>query len=341
MKIVVRAPNWIGDCVMALPAIKTLKKNLPDAEIWVAALDWVAGLYASVPEIEGVLSLPSAKGIKGLLTSVSRLKAHAFDAGLLLTNSFHSALVFARANIPERWGYRTDARHLLLTRSIRNVSPAIPHHHVYYYLKLLEGLGFKHDSPSLSLNIPGNELVRMEARLLALGWEKGVPLITLNPGAQYGPAKRWPAERFRSVARMIAEHLPSFFAIVGSGSEIALAEELASEMAPRPASLAGKTTLSELAAVIRLSRLFITNDTGPMHIANALGTPLVAVFGPTDHRITGPFQTPSVLVRKEAPCWPCHYRECPFDHRCMRDIQPEDVFEACLEMIESSKQSLS
>lgn len=341
MKIVVRAPNWIGDCVMALPAVENIKKNMPDAEIWVAARDWVAGLYAFVPGIEGVLSLPSAKGIEGLRESVSRLKFHAFDAGLLLTNSFHSALVFARANIPERWGYRTDARRFLLTRSIRKARTLKPRHHVYYYLTLLEGLGFKPGPPRLSMNIPRNELARMEARLLALGWDKGKPLITINPGAQYGPAKRWPAESFRTVARMLGEHQPSFFVIVGSDSEISLAEELAAGMEPPPALLAGKTTLSELAAIIGLSQLFITNDTGPMHIANALGIPLVAVFGPTDHSITGPFQEPSVFIRNEAPCWPCLYRECPFDHRCMRDIQPEVVFKACLEMIGPPKKTSS
>jgi len=337
MKILIRAPNWIGDCVMAGPAVSSLKHNFPEAEIWITARDWVAGLFLNHEGVSGILPLPSFSGIKGLRSAARLLEKNRFDAGFLLTNSFHSALLFALAKIPQRWGYRTDGRGFLLTRSVQRPRWDDPAHHIFYYLDLLAGLGFKTLKPRLSLSRPRRETALLRERLSRRGWDGKAPLVLLNPGAQYGPAKRWPAERFRATARGIIKEREVFFAITGSAAEIPLAEEIAAGINPRPVVLAGQTSLEELLAVIGLSRLFITNDSGPMHIANALGTPLVALFGPTDHRLTGPFQQPSTLIRHEAPCWPCLNRVCPFDHRCMLDIPPEDVLKKCLNLLNSNQ----
>jgi heptosyltransferase-2 len=338
MKILIRAPNWIGDCVMAGPAVTSLKNNFPQAEIWIAARDWVAGLFNYFEGVSGILPLPSSTpGIKGLKGAAGLREKDRFDAGLLLTNSFHSALLFARAKIPQRWGYRTDGRGLFLTRSVRRRSRDVPAHHVTYYLDLLDGLGFKTLPPRLSLPRPQQETALMRERLSRKGWDEAVPLVLLNPGAQYGPSKRWPAERFRAVARRITGERDVFLAISGSAADIPLAEEIAEGLNPKPVILAGKTSLEELLAVIGLTRLFVTNDSGPMHIANALGTPLVALFGPTDHRATGPFQQPSALVRHEAACWPCLNRVCPFDHRCMLDISPDEVLKTCLDLLDNNQ----
>ena len=335
MKILVRAPNWIGDCVMAIPAIHTLRERYPEGEIWIAARSWAVDIFSLVEGITGIITLDEPGKKSGVRDSASRIRAGSFDAGLLLTNSFHSALLFAMAKIPKRWGYRSDGRSFLLTRGVNKKQPDIPRHHVYYYLDLLSGLGIPPPSqtPRMRLKKPGEPLAATRKRLTDLGWSSGAPLITLNPGAQYGPAKRWPASRFRDAARILAEKKGAFFAVVGSASEAPLAEDIVSGLGPAACSLTGKTSLHELASVLCLSSVFITNDSGPMHIANALGVPVAAVFGPTDHRATGPFQDPSALIRHAVPCWPCLYRECPFDHGCMHLIPPEEVVEACIRLL--------
>ena len=195
---------------------------------------------------------------------------------------------------------------------------------------------FKTLPPRLSLSPPQKETALVRERLSRLGWDGETPLVLLNPGAQYGPAKRWPAERFRATARGLTKERDVFLAITGSATEIPLAEKIVEGLNPRPVILAGQTSLAELLAVIGLSRVFITNDSGPMHIANALGTPLVALFGPTDHRVTGPFQQPSTTIRLEVPCWPCLNRICPFDHRCMLAITPEDVLKTSLGLLDNN-----
>jgi heptosyltransferase-2 len=334
MKILVRAPNWIGDCVMAGPALESLKHNFPEADLWIAARGWVSGLFSFFPAVDGILSLPPSGGLRGLEAAAGLLKKHRFDVGLLLTNSFKSALELTRAGIAQRWGYRTDGRSFFLTRGLPKPNREKPSHHVYYYLELLEELGLKTLAPRLSMFPPREHTPLMKERLRGQGWDGKQPLVLLNPGAQYGPAKRWPAERFQRLARLIRQERRVFLAITGSEAEIPLAEEISRGLDPRPAVLAGTTSLEDLVAVIGMAGLFVTNDTGPMHIANALGTPLVALFGPTDHRATGPFQTPSALIRHPAPCWPCLNRVCPFDHRCMLDIPPEEVLNACLDILD-------
>lgn len=336
MKIFVRAPNWIGDCVMAGPAIASLKQHFPEADIWIAANDWVSGLFHHFAGLGGVLSLPSGGGFSGMKTAAEMLRKERFDAGLLLTNSFHSALMLARANIPQRWGYKSDSRGFFLTRRVPRVVRDNPSHHVYYYLDLLDSLGFTTtEAPRLSLNLNRQASALMKERLLRQGWDGKAPLVILNPGAQYGPAKRWPADRFQDLACKLLKNRHIFLVITGSSAEIPLAKEIAEGINPSPVILSGNTSLEELLAVIGISSLFITNDTGPMHIANALGIPLIALFGPTDHRATGPFQQPATVIRQSVPCWPCWNRVCPFDHRCMREISPEQVLKESIVLLDN------
>lgn len=332
-KIVIRAPNWIGDSILALPAMANLKQNFPESELWVAANEWVGDLFRMANYFEGIIPLPGQNNLKNLNFSARELRKSTFDLGILLTNSFGSALLFYLARIPQRWGYKRDSRGFLLTRGVPVQNRANLSHQVHYYLDLISCLGLKNYTTELNLSLDQRELARGKKWLESLNIDTKKPLVIINPGAFYGPAKRWPASKYSELASILQEKNNAQILIIGSETEIPLAERIATDMHEKPFILAGQTSLSELAAVINFSSVFISNDSGPMHLANALKIPIVALFGPTDPQRTGPYQNPYILFHKGAPCWPCSYRECPFDHRCMMSITPQEVFEACQEFL--------
>jgi heptosyltransferase-2 len=164
--------------------------------------------------------------------------------------------------------------------------------------------------------------------MIEAGQEPTRPLVVLNPGAAFGPAKRWPAERFAGLARLLQARKNAEILLVGAAGEADIAASIASGLERKPLDFTGKTSLRQLMGLISLGRVFVSNDTGPMHIACALGIPVVAIFGPTDPKATGPSRHPSVVLKADVPCWPCTYRSCPYDHRCMNRIGPEEVFAA-------------
>ena len=329
MKIIIRAPNWIGDSILAVPAAYSLSRNFPDAQIWVAAKEWVKDLFTSYDFIKGIIPLPDVDGFKNLKDSIQKIKRFHFDIGVLLTNSFASALLFYLGKIPERWGYSTDGRRMLLTRGVALKKGEDCSHQLNYYLDLISGLGLKTSPPKISLPITQEEKEKAKEMLLTLNVNLNKTLIILNPGASYGPSKRWHAENYAELANLLQDRKKAEILITGSKDEAALVESIASFMTKKPLNLTGKTDLRLLAGLISHADLFITNDSGPMHIANALKIPVIAIFGPTDPCFTGPFQQPAAVIKKDVPCWPCSYRECPFDHRCMISIDPQEVFEAC------------
>ncbi len=329
MKIVVRTPNWVGDAVLALPAVDSLRTNFPEAEITLYAGDWVRGLYAPENGAVDVLPANGAKTWRDLRAAAAALRERAFDVGLLLTNSFGSALEFRRAGIPERWGYRRDGRGFLLTKAAKPPDPqAEPRHHVYYYLELLEKLGLRAAPPVLRLRIPDQEARAAAALLDGLGLDPRKPLVLMNAGASYGPSKRWPAARFAELAGRLRADRGAQVVLTGAAEEADVASAVTSAGSPA-ASLVGRTSLRLLLAVMGKASLFITNDTGPMHMANALRLPVVALFGPTEPLATAPFHPPAAVLHKPAPCGPCLYRTCPYDHRCMTAIFVEEAFAAC------------
>ena len=329
MKIVVRAPNWIGDSVLAVPAAYSLSRNFPQAQIWVAAKDWVKELFVSHDFIKGVISLPDDDGFKKLKDSIRKIKSFQFDIGVLLTNSFSSALLFYLGKIPERWGYNTDGRRVLLTRAVALKKGEDSSHQLNYYLDLISGLGLKTSPPKISLPVTQEEKRKAKEMLVSLNVDLKKPLVILNPGASYGPSKRWHAENYAKLALLLQDKKKAEILITGSKDDNELVESIASCITKKPFNLTGKTNLRLLAGLISNADLFITNDSGPMHIANALKIPVIAIFGPTNPSFTGPFQQPAAVIKKDVPCWPCSYRVCPFDHQCMISIDAEEVFEAC------------
>jgi heptosyltransferase-2 len=330
MKFLVRVPNWIGDAVLARPALESLRGNYPKSEIWLLANDWVKELFEKNGPWDDVLPLGDIRGPRAFVRLARRLKDHHFDAGLLLTNSFSSALLFRLARFPERWGYRRDGRAPLLTRSVPVPELEPPRHQVHFYLDLLKGLGLRITRPELRLSLSEKEKRAARQSLAALGLNLRRPLVILNPGAAYGPAKRWPADRFAALGAFLQKKKKVQILISGSSNEEELAVGIASRLPRRPTVLAGRTSLRQLLGVISQAQLFVTNDTGPMHLANILSVPVVALFGPTDPAVTGPFHPPAVVLKREVACWPCLYRKCPYDHRCLADIKTEEVLEASL-----------
>jgi len=334
MKILVRAPNWIGDSTLALPSLESLSKNFLDAKIWIIAKKWVKELFVACNFIDGIIPLPDQTDLKSLRHTAIKIREHHFDIGLLLPNSFSSALLFYLAKIPQRWGYQKDGRWILLTKGVVVRNQEEPPHLVHYYLGLIEGLGLQFHPPQLRYSIPEGEKLRAEEYLRALNVDLKKPLVILNPGAAYGPAKRWPAQSYSDLALLFQERKGASVLIIGSAREADLADSISAPLAGKPVNLAGKTDLRLLASLISHASLFVSNDSGPMHIANALKIPVIALFGPTLPRQTGPFQQPSTIIKKEVTCWPCYYRQCPFDHRCMRKIEPEEVYQASRKYLE-------
>ncbi len=334
MKVVVRAPNWIGDSVLALSAIKSLSKNLPESQIWLASEGWVKDLFIAHDFIEGIIPLSKTKSLKDLKDSAQNIQAQGFDTGILLTNSFASALLFFLAKIPERWGYSRDGRGILLTKRIPTNKLMGSFHQAEYYMELISKLGYKSDPPKLFLPLTQEEKNKASELLRSLKVDSKLPVVILHPGASYGPSKRWPAERFAELGSLLQDRNEATVLITGSADEKELADAISSAMKNRSINLSGRTSLRMLAALMDQANLFATNDSGPMHMANALRTPVVAVFGPTDPSATGPYQEPAAVIKKDVPCWPCSYRDCPFDHRCMMKISVEEVYEACQRFIQ-------
>lgn len=314
-RIVVRGPNWIGDAVLALPALRDLRRNFPRARIEVLGRAWVLPLYGAVGELDGVLE--SA----GLRADTDQLRGR-FDAAVLLPNSVAAALPPYWAGVGERWGYATSGRGPLLTRAARVPAGLRGRSQVFYYRAMLAGVGLEVSAVvDASLDCPGEWRERGAALLgdAEAGW------IGLNPGAFYGGAKRWLPDRYAEVGDRLHRETGARIALLGGPDERPLAEAIAGRMRAPARVLAGRTTLEELLGVLSGLRLLVTNDSGPMHLAAALQVPLVAVFGPTDWRETAPWGGPQRLVREAPQCAPCGLRECPIDHRCMTRIDAARV----------------
>ncbi|HDJ24027.1 MAG TPA: lipopolysaccharide heptosyltransferase II [Candidatus Aminicenantes bacterium] len=324
MKILVRVPNWLGDAVLAIPAIKDLHYNFSHDQIVIMGQPWAQDLYSPLGFISEFVSLGKINHLRDFFSFAQNLHQQQFELGLLLTNSFSSAFLFSLARIPQRWGYSQDGRRLLLTRAPS--PPAGPVHQVEYYRQLLLALECRlssDDSEVFSLPLPEDPRQR-DALAEAFQLDKKKPWIIFHPGAAYGPAKRWPARHFAQLAELLAQKNAEIV-LVGTQKEFALGAQISS-LAPFPLkNLCGRTSLPQLIKLIQQAHLVVANDSGPLHLANLVRTPVVALFGPTDPRQTGPFRPPAQVLKKPAPCWPCWYRTCPFDHRCLTSITPEEV----------------
>jgi heptosyltransferase-2 len=327
LKILVRATNWIGDALMSLPALRAIRRRFPDAVITVCAKPWVSALYQGERSIDNVIPLP------GRLETIGILRRGHFDLGILFPNSFDSAAVLRLGRVKRIVGYARDGRSVLLTDAIAVPKAGeIPAHERFYYLELLRRAGFLEtipDTPEIRLDGIGELRAKGEKLFEARGMK--LPVIGVSPGAAYGSAKRWLPERFAESAARLATELGGSVAVFGSATEKSLCGEVA--LAANGCNFAGTTTLREFIEMTAACCVFLTNDSGAMHIASALGVPSVTVFGPTDETATGPLGPAARLVREPVDCAPCLLRECPIDHRCMTRVTADRVVRAAQEVL--------
>jgi heptosyltransferase-2 len=327
-RLVILSPNWLGDAVMALPAIADVRRGAPDASLTVAARAAVAPLFRLVPDVDGTIVLPRPARLGRLTTWRSlgqELAGGQFDAALLLPNSMHAALLVSRAGIPERWGYSSGLRARLLTRAIPRSSGQ---HQTSFYQHLVRALGFANQSTEPTVRVPEEARDAATKLLVEHGWDGRAPLVGLAPGAAYGGAKRWPPEYFGELASALTADGISCV-MIGSAADAATASEVARAFSIRQGSagagarlhnLVGRTDLSALAGIMTLCRTLVTNDSGAMHLAAAVGLGVTALFGPTDDRTTRPLGEAHAVLTHPVWCRPCMLRECPLDHQCMRGI---------------------
>lgn len=323
-RLLIRAPNWLGDAVMALPALAAVRRAYSGRTLVVAARPSVAPLFREqTPVAPDEVVDVDPRG------EAAQLRAVHADAVLLLPNSFGSAWVARLAGIRERWGYRASGRSWLLTRGTgRPRGPGRPVHQIEYYRALVRGLGIEPGGDAVPQLRP--RLVTLEkadALLERSGVPTGQPIAGFAPGAAYGPAKQWPPDRVARVVEALGRRGVTPVLVGAAGDRDAgRAIESALPAGARVISLIGRTSLAELIGVVSRCAAFVSNDSGAMHVAAALGVPVTAIFGPTDERATAPAGTGAVdVIVRSVFCRPCLLRECPIDHRCMKRIDADTV----------------
>jgi heptosyltransferase-2 len=336
-KILVRATNWLGDAVMSVPALRALQESYPDAEISVLAKPSVADLYRRESSCHRLIPY-SAKTLSEKWSAGIALGREKFDCAILFQNAFEAAALAFAASIPERIGYARDGRSVLLTRAIPVPRPGeIPSHERFYYLEMLHRAGILSALPvceRIRLQDADEARASGQARFKEIGL--GDAVIGVSPGAAYGSAKRWLPEYFAESVQQVARSLGASVALFGSAGERSLCASVASQIDALDLevhNLAGETTLAEFIDLTAACRVFLTNDSGGMHVASALGVPTVAVFGPTNEVNTGPTGPFARVMRERVHCAPCLKRECPIDHRCMARLSPDKVARAALELV--------
>ncbi|HVH20546.1 MAG TPA: lipopolysaccharide heptosyltransferase II [Myxococcota bacterium] len=317
-RVVVRAPNWLGDAVMALPAMAAVRAAYPRARLDVAAIASVAPLFH-----EGSSVAPDGVLVVDKDHEADQLRAPGFELAILLPNSFRTAWVARRAGVAERWGYAASFRGPLLTRAVRRPRGRL--HQSEYYRHLTRALDCADVDPIPAVTVLPGTSARAAALLEEAG-AGGRPLVGFAPGAAYGHAKRWPPARVAALVERLARDGVDCV-LVGAADDRGAGREIESAL-PRGAraiDLIGRTDLRMLMGVLARCAAFVSNDSGAMHLAAAVGVPVTAVFGPTDERATAPLGPHDVLVH-QVFCRPCMLRDCPIDHRCMKGITVDDVY---------------
>ena len=340
-KILVRSTNWIGDSVMTTPALRGIREAFPESEITLLAYPWVSDVFRYSPRVDHIFPFEKKtrhKGITGIFRLAGELRQENYDCAILFQNAFEAAFLTKLAGIPVRGGYTTDGRGFLLTHKVEKAPDIVVKHQVFYYQRILRGLGIQTSSDDLELFIPGFEIDQAKAIL----HEKiGRPastslLIGFNPGAAFGPAKKWPAAHYAELALRLAKHFDPHILLFGSGADRSTTAEIMERVGnkARLVDLAGQTKLIGAIALIGECDAFVTNDSGLMHVAAALHTPQIAIFGSTDHIATGPFSASAVVIHKELPCSPCKQKKCPEKHfQCMKMISSAEVYQAMVKLL--------
>lgn len=339
-RVLVLSPNWLGDAVMALPAIADVRRRFRGARLVVAARRSVADLFTMVPGVDQVVALEWNGKLhqqRALRQDMTTLKALDAAAAVLLPNAFSAAWLAWRAGIRERWGYAADFRRPLLSRAVRRPRRSV--HQAEYYQHLVRALGMESGPLEPALVVPEDAIVGARTLLNSRNWSSSRPLAAIAPGAAYGTAKRWLPEHYANLVSSLVR-TGAQCVLVGSAGDVETTDwiqRLIPDAQRRHVlDLTGVTTLSSLVGVIALARTFVSNDSGAMHVAAAVGTPVTAIFGPTRESETRPLPRPGVradVLIHPVWCRPCMLRECPIDHRCMKGLTPDRVLATVREML--------
>lgn len=332
-RVVVRAPNWVGDAVMSVPALRELRQILPDARITLVARPGTADIFIDANFIDDVL-IYKRKGIASVRGQVRQWSHRQFDLAILLQNAFEAALIAWLARVPIRIGYNTERRGFLLTNPVPLPVWKDERHESLYYSNIISVLAHILDTPSpagtiaahLDIHVSADRKQNARALLQEHGLRIGGPLVLLCPGSVNSRAKRWPAERYAALGDRFLESGANVV-LIGSPGELEVSQEVCKRAQLQPVVLTGKTTVAEVTALISLADMLISNDTGPAHIGAALHTPTLVIFGPTNPLTTYPMSQNAEIIRSPPDCAPCMLRDCPIDHRCMTVITPDEMFE--------------
>jgi heptosyltransferase-2 len=342
-RILIVAPNWLGDVVMALPAIADVRRQFPGARLTIAARRSVSDLFRLAPFIDAIVTLERRtrwwQGSR-LQDSVKRLREVDADVALLLPNSFASAWLVRSAGIRDRWGYAADLRGPLLTRPVPRPTGSM--HQGAYYQHLTRELGIDSGPLEPVLTVPQSATDAARRLLIDRGWQPSRPIVAFAPGAAYGTAKRWPPTFVANVVSTLVRDRAGVCVLVGSRADRETTDQVRAalpvEVTPHVLDITGETTLETLAGVMTMASACVSNDSGAMHVAAAVGTPLVAVFGSTNEYETAPLTREghrAVVLTHPVWCRPCMLRECPIDHRCMKRITPEHVSGVLSDLVRS------
>ena len=330
--IFIRMPNWLGDFIMALPVIVDVKKRFPKAKVTVMCLSSFQVLLQNHPYIDTIFSFDKPQNIwdfRRHKNIIKKIKDGSYDLGILLTNSFSSALWMFLGKVKYRLGYNLHGRRFLLNHSFVREENV---HQITSYKKLLFPLAVPHSETMPKVFVTQQEIENIISILENYGYAKDKPLVVIHPGAAYGDAKCWLPERFQEVAQYLIEHLSCYVVFVGQAFAKDLIDTIMQKLGRRAINLVGKTNMRELASLLAVSTVLLTNDSGPMHLAAALDTAVVAIFGSTDSKKTGPFAKAKILY-KPLECSPCFKRKCPYEKKCMQMITSEEVIEAVRQFV--------
>jgi heptosyltransferase-2 len=335
MKLLIRATNWVGDAILALPALRAVRAKFPEAHLSIVARPYVADLYRGQGICDELIPYDSNgqhRGWQGREALAKELRVKKFDVALLLQNAFDAAWLAWRARIAQRIGYARDGRSLLLTKAVPVPKPGeTPSHEKFYYLELLRRVGWLHDlpdDPHIALHVPDGARHRATQTLVEAGARPHARRIAVGAGASYGSAKCWPPDRFSKALNEFLEDADMDIILLGTPAESAVSDTISAGLRRPPINLTGKTSIADLPGILSQCHLFLGNDSGAMHVAAAVGLSIVAIFGPTDPNGTAPVTSRASLVQQKPYCSPCFLRRCPTDHRCMTAITPEMVHAA-------------
>jgi heptosyltransferase-2 len=333
MRIVVRGANWIGDAVMTIPALRRLREIYPDAAISLHTRPWAEGVFRDADFIDEIIPIDGRGSVRSVIDQSRILRERSFDLAVLFPNSFESALVARLARIPKRLGYATEQRGFLLTDG-REVPPWKNElHESKYYLHLVNGESETVKNPALQVS----EQRRTEARkvLINSGVRDGRKVVGIGAGSTNSLAKRWPATNFARLADLVSAVENADVVFLGNETEAGVSRSVLEASQEKHIDLTGQTDLATATAILSELDLFVSNDMGLAHIAAAVGTPTIVIFGPTNENTTRPLGPHVEIIREPVECSPCMLRECPIDHRCMTRISPERVFESATKMLET------